>query len=243
MKFAHIALCSIIGFCGCAAFGPSPQQCIVPRTPLILNAKTLEGWKIDGVVKPSNNFVLVQSADLQGETDTGILLTTKIAKTEGIVVSVGPGSYHKDSGIPYPMPVDPGNGVVYGQYDGIAIDVDGKTHTLIRDSDILVKFSASDSLSLDTVDAVNDSVLVYVDTDNSVTTGGLLLGASDDRKRPSTGIVTKVGPGRMSSNGELMPMTVAVGDQVKFMDFAGNEVKIEDKDYSVVSMPEILAKF
>jgi co-chaperonin GroES (HSP10) len=47
----------------------------------------------------------------------------------------------------------------------------------------------------------------------------------------------------MVESGDLIAMTVEVGDQVKFMDFAGNEIKIGEKEYSVVKMPEILAKF
>jgi chaperonin GroES len=47
----------------------------------------------------------------------------------------------------------------------------------------------------------------------------------------------------MAANGELMPMEVANGDMVKFRDFAGNEVNIDDKEYSVVRMADILAKF
>jgi len=40
-----------------------------------------------------------------------------------------------------------------------------------------------------------------------------------------------------------MAMEVAVGDMVKFRDFAGNEVEIGGKEYSVVKMSDILAKF
>lgn len=55
--------------------------------------------------------------------------------------------------------------------------------------------------------------------------------------------MVKIGPGRMASNGELMAMDIAMGDMVKFRDFAGNEVDIENEEYSVVRMPDILAKF
>lgn len=167
-----------------------------------------------------------------------------MVKTEGKVVSVGPGKLHPDSGIPFPMPVEEGDGVVYGKFDGTEIKIDGETHSLIRDSDILVKFKG-DSLTVDSVEAVNDGILVYVETrEQEETSGGLLLASTnDDSRRPTTGVVTKVGPGRMAESGDLIPMSVEVGDQVKFMDFAGNEVKIGDKEYSVVQMPEIYAKF
>ena len=164
-------------------------------------------------------------------------------KTEGIVVDVGPGKPHPDSGILFPMPVESGDSVVYGKYDGTEVVLDGEKHSLIRDTDILVKFKDG-PLSEENVEVVNDSLLVEVQTREEETSGGLLLAAKkDDSQRPSTGVVVKVGPGKMAQNGELMPMNVAVGDNVKFMDFAGNEIKIGDKEYSVVKMPEVLAKF
>ena len=140
------------------------------------------------------------------------------------------------------MPVNSGEGVVYGKYDGTEIDIDGAKHTLIRDDDILVKFQGS--LSLESVDVVRDSVLVKVDQTEQTTEGGILIAqTSKSESKPSTGEVIKVGPGKMASDGSLMPMDVAVGDMVKFRDFAGMEVEIDDEDYSVVKMSDILAKY
>jgi chaperonin GroES len=141
------------------------------------------------------------------------------------------------------MPVKPGDGVVYGKYDGTEILIDGVRHSLIRDSDILVKYTGG-KLTKDSVEAINESVLVSVETKETSTGGGLLLASTNsDDKRPSTGTVIKVGPGRMSLDGSLLPMKLDVGDVVKFRDFAGNEVKIGDDDFTVVKITEIMAKF
>jgi chaperonin GroES len=206
---------------------------------------TLEGRIIKGELKPINNFLLVKIAEAKEQTEGGILLAgkAKIKKTEGTVVSVGPGKTHQESGIVFDMPVVPGEGVVYGKYDGTVVDYDGERHTLIRDDDILVKFTGGE-LTLDSVDVVRDAVLVSVNTKEEETSGGILIAKSSSKdSKPSTGEVVKVGPGRMASNGTLMTMDVAVGDMVKFRDFAGNEVTIEGQDYSVVRMADILAKF
>ena len=210
-----------------------------------LFATVLEGRKIKGDLKPLNNFLLVKKAEAVEQTEGGILLTgkAKIVKTEGTVMAVGPGRTHQDSGIVFDMPVVPGEGVVYGKYDGTEVDLDGMAHTLIRDDDILVKFTGG-QLTLESVDVVRDNVLVFVDKSEQQTEGGILIAkSSKSESKPSTGEVVKVGPGRMASNGELMPMDVKPGDQVKFRDFAGNEVEIEGKEYSVVRMADILAKF
>jgi chaperonin GroES len=169
-------------------------------------------------------------------------MQAKVVKTEGLVVEVGPGKLHPDSGKPFPMPVEEGDSVIYGKYDGTELVIDGDTHSLIRDDDILVKFKGS-PLSEANAEVVNENVLVLVETKEVESSGGLILGSGSDQKRPSTGVVVKLGPGRMVESGEFIPMNVKVGDQIKFMDFAGNEIKIGEKEYSVVKMPEILAKF
>jgi len=159
------------------------------------------------------------------------------------VVSTGPGKVHQESGVIFPMPVQIGDGVVFGKYDGTEVNYDGAKHTLIRDDDVMIKFTG-ESLNIDTAETTSDNVLVRVDEKEEETSGGLLIAStSSSNKRPSTGTVVKVGPGRMASNGELMSMDVKEGDMVKFRDFAGNEVTIDGKEYSVVKMVDILAKF
>lgn len=256
MKLIGIALAAIItNPSSCNAFAPQFQFNGATMTTMTtttttttrtqpLQATNLEGWKIDGHVKPLSNFILIQKAEEASESEGGILFSNsaKVKKTQGKVVSVGPGKVHPDSGIPFPMPVSEGDNVIYGQYDGTEVSIDGVTHSLIRDDDILVKYTG-DELTTDSVSAVNEGVLVFVETKETATSSGLILSTGDDNKRPSTGSVVSVGPGRMGSDGNMLPMNVAVGDQVKFLDYAGNEVKIGDDDYSLVKMPEIIAKF
>eukprot|EP00565_Helicotheca_tamesis_P003044 CAMPEP_0185739536 /NCGR_PEP_ID=MMETSP1171-20130828/35630_1 /TAXON_ID=374046 /ORGANISM="Helicotheca tamensis, Strain CCMP826" /LENGTH=249 /DNA_ID=CAMNT_0028411129 /DNA_START=151 /DNA_END=900 /DNA_ORIENTATION=+ len=219
---------------------------LVSRSSSSRLGATLEGQEINGEIEPVNNFVLVETAGIMDKTDSGILLskTAKVKKTEGKVISVGPGRTHPETGIYHPMPVSPNDNVLYGKFDGTEIDYNGKPHTLIRDIDIMLKYNG-DKLTLDNTETVFDNVLVHIVEEES-TSGGLLLAApsnEEDRGRPCTGTVVKVGPGKMVADGSLLDMNVEVGDKVKFRDFAGNEVTIEEEEYSVVSMTDILAKF
>ena len=159
-----LVLDSALAFTSTTAFGRRSTQC---------NVK-LDGRTIEGEVKPLNNFILVKIAEAQEQTAGGIVLAgkAKIKKTEGTVVSVGPGRIHPETGAVFDIPVAPGEGVVYGKYDGVEIDLDGAKHTLIRDDDILVKFTG-DELSIDTVDVVRDNVLVHVETKETSTEGGI----------------------------------------------------------------------
>jgi chaperonin GroES len=214
----------------------SSRNSITTRCYLNVDGTELE----EGQINAANNFILIKVADAIEKTDTGILLTGKaqVQKTEGTVVSVGPGKTHPETGEPFEIPVEAGEGVVYGQYDGTEIDIDGVTHSLIRDDDILVKFSG-DELTIEAADVIRDNVLVFVDQSGSSTEGGLLLGTTKkSESRPSTGKVVKVGPGLFDKGLEVAP-----GDTIKFRDFAGGEVEIEGEEYSVVKVSDILAKF
>ncbi|CAJ1936265.1 unnamed protein product [Cylindrotheca closterium] len=201
----------------------------------------VEGRNVEGAteVKAAGNFLLVKVANAIEESQGGILLAgkSKIQKTEGTVVSVGPGKTHPETGEPFEIPIQLGEGVVYGRYDGTEIEIEGTKHSLIRDDDILVKFSGPD-LTLESCDVIRDSVLVYVEQKETETEGGLLLTkSSSSESKPSTGKVVKVGPGVFDN------MAVSEGDYIKFRDFMGNEVELDGEEYSVVRMADILARF
>lgn len=212
------------------------------------DVKTLDGRKIQGDIVPLNNFILVRTAKAVEETSGGILLTGKAkqVKTEGTVVSVGPGKTHPDSGVTIPMPVNPGSNVVYGKYDGTELDINGVKHTLIRDDDILITYSTETLSDLDSVEVVRDNILVRVESKEVETEGGILIAkTSKSEAKPSTGEVVKIGPGKMVANGEVVTVgpDLQVGDYVKFRDYAGNEVDINGLEYTVVKMADVLAKF
>lgn len=208
----------------------------------------LDGRKINGIIQPLNNFILVQIADAIESTDGGILLTgkAKIKKTEGVVISVGPGRIHSDSGILIPMPVSIGDQVIYGKYDGTEININNKIHTLISDNDVLIKFPATEKCTLDNVEVIYDNILVYIEKNEEETEGGILLAKSSKQndKKQSIGKVIKVGPGKLASNNQLISMDININDMIKFRDYAiNNEIDIDNVDYSIIRMEDILAKY
>ena len=143
-----VATTAATAISGASAFVvSSPQSCSSASrsctssrwTPLRETAvATLDGKDIDSEFTPINNYMLVQVADAKEESDGGIILTgkQKITKSEGKVVSVGPGRIYEDSGVYIPMPVKAGESVVYGKYGGTELDYNGKKHLLISDIDV-----------------------------------------------------------------------------------------------------------
>ena len=81
---------------------------------------------------------------------------------------------------------------------------------------------------------LSDNVLIdYEEKDEEKTKGGIIM---TTRERPQQGIAVAVGPGRKSTTGERISMTVKEGDEVKFAAFAGTEIKVDGKEYFL--MPE-----
>lgn len=61
------------------------------------------------------------------------------------------------------------------------------------------------------------------------------------KERPQKGEVVAVGPGKVSDNGQLISMTVKVGDKVLYGKYAGTEVIIDNKEYLIIRESDILA--
>jgi chaperonin GroES len=61
------------------------------------------------------------------------------------------------------------------------------------------------------------------------------------KEKPQEGIVEAVGTGRLLDNGTKVPMELKVGDKVLYAKYAGNEFKVDDIEYLIVSEKDVLA--
>lgn len=79
----------------------------------------------------------------------------------------------------------------------------------------------------------NDNVLVQLDAKQEKTAGGIFL-ASKDQKEENVATVLAVGVGRLTINGERVPINLKKGDRVLLFEFAGQLVGPEaDRIYLV----------
>lgn len=87
--------------------------------------------------KPLADRVLVEPAPAEQKTASGIIIpdTAKEKPLNGKIVAVGSGK--KDE----PITVKVGDSVLYGQYSGTEIKIDGKTFLIMRESDIYGVFN------------------------------------------------------------------------------------------------------
>lgn len=82
--------------------------------------------------KPLADRVLIESAPAELKTASGIFIpdTAKEKPLKGTVIAAGKGK--KDE----PMTVKVGDTVLYGQYSGTEIKMDGNTYLIMKESDI-----------------------------------------------------------------------------------------------------------
>lgn len=86
-----------------------------------------------------------------------------------------------------------------------------------------------------------DRVLLKRNEPKEEVRGGIYIPDSA-KEKPLEAEVVAVGPGKRE-NGELLPLTVKVGDRVLVGKYAGTEVKIDDVEHIVLREDEILAIF
>lgn len=87
---------------------------------------------------------------------------------------------------------------------------------------------------------LSDRVLVEAAEQKEEMKGGIFIPDSAQEK-PLKVKVVAVGPGKRDENGELIPMDVKVGDYVLTTKYGGTELKIDDKEYKILSASDILA--
>ena len=87
---------------------------------------------------------------------------------------------------------------------------------------------------------LNDRVLVKRLESEEKTAGGLYI-PDTAKEKPSKGQVVAVGPGKIAENGSRVAMAVKKGDEVLFNKYAGTEIKLDGKDYTIVKQSDILA--
>jgi len=85
---------------------------------------------------------------------------------------------------------------------------------------------------------LSDHIFVEPLSEEKTTKSGIYLPESAEEK-PIAGKVIAVGPGKITEEGKLIPLTVKVGDKILFTKYAPNEIKIDDKEYLVIREDDV----
>lgn len=209
-----------------------------------LSGNKLDGIDIAGELTPMGNSLLVKVKEALSETKGGLFIpdNAKERPTEGTVVANGPGRVHPETALQLDIACKAGQGVMYGQYDGSELRYNEEDHQLIKDDDVLLTYPAGEEATVANVECVKDQILVEL-PEEETSEGGLIISNIEKEKRPDYGRVVKIGPGRQAGNGKYMDPQVKPGDYVKFRDFAGSQLKLDNKRHLVIRNYDILAKW
>ncbi len=69
--------------------------------------------------------------------------------------------------------------------------------------------------------------------------GGIII-PDTAKEKPMEGKVVAVGAGRVSKDGSRIKLELKTGDRVLFGKYAGQEIKIDDKDHVIIKEDEVL---
>jgi chaperonin GroES len=90
------------------------------------------------------------------------------------------------------------------------------------------------------VKPLGDRILVEPAEEKEVKKGGIIIPDSA-KEKPTEGIVVALGTGKTDDNGKKIPFEVKKGDRVLVSKYGGTEIKLDDKDYKILSADDILA--
>ncbi len=91
-----------------------------------------------------------------------------------------------------------------------------------------------------TIKPLADKIVIKVIDDVEKTSGGIFIPDSA-KEKPQKGEVIAVGPGKFTDNGTREEMDVKVADKVLFAKYSGTDVKIDEVEYKILSVKDVLA--
>jgi len=87
---------------------------------------------------------------------------------------------------------------------------------------------------------LGDRVVVKPVEREERTKSGIVL-PDTAKEKPQEGMVEAVGTGRILDNGTKIPMELKVGDKILYAKYAGNEFKVDEIEYLIISEKDVLA--
>jgi chaperonin GroES len=89
---------------------------------------------------------------------------------------------------------------------------------------------------------LEDRIVVRPAEAEETTISGLVI-PDTAKEKPQQGEVLAVGPGRRAEqSGELIPLDIAVGDNVVYSKYGGTEITVDGEDLLILSSRDVLAK-
>src|SRR5256712_13949418 len=90
------------------------------------------------------------------------------------------------------------------------------------------------------VKPLGDRILVEAVEEKEVKKGGIIIPDSA-KEKPMESIIIALGTGKTNDDGKKIPFEVKKGDRVLVSKYGGTEIKLDGKEYKILSTNDILA--
>ncbi len=88
---------------------------------------------------------------------------------------------------------------------------------------------------------LGDRLVIQAVEQEQVLASGIVI-PDTAKEKPQQGEVIAAGPGRVDDSGKRVAMEVAVGDRVLYAKYSGQEIKLDQEEYIVLSEKDVLCK-
>lgn len=90
------------------------------------------------------------------------------------------------------------------------------------------------------VKPLGDRVLIEQVEEKETKKGGIII-PDTAKEKPTEGVVVALGTGKTGDDGKKVPFEVKKGDRVLISKYGGTEIKVDGKEYKLLSADDILA--
>ena len=90
------------------------------------------------------------------------------------------------------------------------------------------------------VKPLGDRILVEAVEDKEVKKGDIIIPDSA-KEKPMESIVRALGTGKLDDSGKKIPFEVKVGDRILVSKYGGTEIKLDGREYKILSSDNVLA--
>jgi len=88
---------------------------------------------------------------------------------------------------------------------------------------------------------LGDRLVIKAVVQEEVLASGIVI-PDTAKEKPQQGEVIAAGPGRLDDDGKRVTMDVKKGDRVLYAKYSGQEIKIDQEEYIVLSEKDVLCK-
>jgi chaperonin GroES len=86
---------------------------------------------------------------------------------------------------------------------------------------------------------LRDRILVQRLEEEEQRVGGIII-PDTAKEKPQQGKVVAAGTGRVTDEGQVLPLDVKAGDRILFGKYSGTEIKLDGEEYLIVREDEVL---